>query len=216
MLNIFIFLIQLILLYFFYRVYFIFIIDYINLFFISEIKIFLLEKFNFKVSYAMENDLINKNLQQQSYSLNDFEDKQCSYDRKEKILVTIGFVIVTICIYIFFKNNFSSVDQMPVVFEQLPQVTEQVIPVYENLEFVQNVLNESWNLDPLLKKSILNFKSTFSVQTVHNTLRIDLAQSLLIKNPEINFQDPFQEAQRLIDLYKIEINNFIYLKRNNV
>jgi len=59
--------------------------DYINLFFIPEIKSFLFQKFNLKISFAMESNIIEQTPQKE---FDEIEKKE--YNKKEIILICVG------------------------------------------------------------------------------------------------------------------------------
>jgi hypothetical protein len=87
MINIIFFFIQLFILFLFYKLYFYHIIEYINLFFVHEIKNFLLSKLNlFNNNFAMEINNVKQDPQQ--IHLDEIENKE--YSKKEKILITVG------------------------------------------------------------------------------------------------------------------------------
>jgi hypothetical protein len=59
--------------------------DYINLFFIPEIKSFLFQKFNLKISFAMESNITEQTPQKE---FDEIEKKE--YNKKEIILICVG------------------------------------------------------------------------------------------------------------------------------
>jgi len=60
----------------------------------------------------------------------------------------------------------------------------------------------------ILKNDFINYNA------IYGNLRIDIAEALLTKYNDIDFPQPFDDAQKLIELFKPQINDFILSKRN--
>jgi hypothetical protein len=60
----------------------------------------------------------------------------------------------------------------------------------------------------ILKNDFINYSA------IYGNLRMEIAEALLTKYIDIDFPQPFDDAQKLIELFKPEINDFILSKRN--
>jgi len=205
--------------YIFYKIYIISNIEFLNL--ISEIKNFLFQKLNLKAS-LMETT-IDKHDQQ--FNSDNIEFKE--YNKKEKILIAVGCIVVFFCMYVFFNNNVNVetlVEQVPQIIEQVPQIIEQVpqiieqvpqiveqIPVYQNWDFVKSVLENSCDSDESFRSFLAGDNS---ISSIDNKIRLELAQALLTRHENIDFPQPLDEAQRLIDIFRPRIEYFILVQRN--
>ena len=191
--------------YIFYKIYIISNIEFLNL--ISEIKNFLFQKLNLKAS-LMETT-IDKHDQQ--FNSDNIEFKE--YNKKEKILIAVGCIVVFFCMYVFFNNNVNVetlVEQVPQIIEQVPQIVEQ-IPVYQNWDFVKSVLENSCDSDESFRSFLAGDNS---ISSIDNKIRLELAQALLTRHENIDFPQPLDEAQRLIDIFRPRIEYFILVQRN--
>src|SRR5690606_29342431 len=110
------------------------------------------------------------------------ENKEYSYNKKEKILITIGFVVTAICIYIFFKNSISlnntSFNSKDIISNQnliLDLNSTKEIVNDDNLDVLPIFLNEALQIDKklveLLKADVLDLSS------IHVCLKIDISYS---------------------------------------
>jgi len=210
MLNILFFFIQLLILFFFFKIYFYFLIEYFNLFFIPEIKNFLFQKFNLKVNYAMEINNIKQNPQQ--FDFNDIENKE--YNKKDKILITVGWAVVFICIYIFFKNTMPvEVSKViEITTEQTPQILENISTIDFKNSDLQIIFDNIWK-DEKFRNQVL--KPNININLIYFEFKQEFAYKLF-KTTDKDMSESIELSKKLLEIYKNEIDNFISLKRSKL